>query len=250
MDIKPLTIENILQTKTSTPQLNTLEANPLIEQMSPFGIKYFLSKVKRGFAKPSRYRMEFRLPIGVQSGLTLGGINLNSVAGVIQNNNHILNGNKTIDVMCHTAQLPSKRLLTTGYNNLLLPKQLPYFVEYDEITFTFYCDTEYSVRDYFDIWFDTVFNTHSKTVNYYNEYVSNINIYTLDTEGNINYGVVLEEAYPIAINEVELSYASQNEIQEISVTFAYKKWYSMNNSQVSKRMQNQQIEAKPLEPIQ
>lgn len=231
MDVQPLTIENTLQTKVVTPLSNSTN----VSTMSPCGVQYFLSKVKKGFAKPNRYRVEFRLPSGVQSGVSLGGININSISGVIQNNNKILNRNKTIDVLCHTATLPSKRLQTTDYQNLLLPKQLPYFIEYEEITLTFYCDTEYKVRDYFDIWFDTVFNTNSKTVNYYDEYVSNINIYTLDTEGNINYGVVLEEAYPIAINEVNLSYASSNEIQEISVTFAYKKWYSMFNSQVSKK---------------
>lgn len=198
------------------------------------GINYFLSKFKHGVAKRNRFRVEFYLPKGLQSGLGVGGLNTNSLSGNIQAKDRELNANQAINVMCYSVNLPDRTLDTTSYQNLYLPQKLPYFATSGEVNLIFYSDSRYNTREYFDIWINTVFNIHSKTVNYYDEYVSDVNIYGLDAYGNDAYRVTLHEAYPIALGNLDLSYAD-SELQSVSVTLSYKHWTSSHNKDFTQK---------------
>ena len=221
--IAPSTVKNALGINTNNG-------------IKDLGINNFLSKFKTGFARKNRYRLEFTLPIGIQSGLNVGGLNVNSLGGNIQKAQNVFNSNQEINIMCHTASFPGKTLETADYKNLVLPPKLPYFIQYDEVSFSFYCDNLYNTREYFDIWFNTVFNVDSKTVNYYNEYISNIKLVALDRYGNDTYGIMIEEAYPTGISAVEMGYDLNDEVQSITVTFMYKKWYSLSINQLSRKV--------------
>lgn len=200
------------------------------------GVHNFLSKFKSGFARKNRFRIEFYLPLGIQSGLNVGGLSINSLGGNIRTAQNNFNRNQEINIMCHTAQFPGKTLELADYKNLALPPKLPYFIAYDEITLSFYCDNEYNTREYFDIWFSTVFNVESKTTNYYNEYISDIRLYALDRYGNDTYGIVLENAYPVGLSAVDMGYDQNDEVQNIDVTFTYKKWYSITQNQLTQKL--------------
>jgi len=84
-----------------------------------------------------------------------------------------------------------------------------------------------SARRYFEIWQNAVVNIQSNTMNFYSEYVSDVIIEQLDTEGNPTYGVQLIEAYPMSVTAMDYSYSNQNTIQNIAIVLTYKYWKNL-----------------------
>jgi hypothetical protein len=72
----------------------------------------------------------------------------------------------------------------------------------------------------------TVMNLTSNTTNYYDEFVSDVNIITMDREGKDTYRVTLLEAFPLNIGAVDLAYSNMNSVAIINVTMAFKYWKS------------------------
>jgi hypothetical protein len=194
-----------------------------------FSVKTFISRFNKGFARPSRYRVEFTLPQGFNASPDLPGVNSNSAASNIKSQEMSLNRNGNINVMCHSCSLPQRTLLTYDHKQLAAPYRVPYSQSYDPVTFSFYADTDYSAREYFDIWQNAAINIGSNTVNYYNEFTSDVRITTIDSAGNDAYFVDLYEAYPINIGVIDLSYSTTNAVQTVTVTLSYKYWASSGN---------------------
>jgi hypothetical protein len=198
-------------------------------------ITSFISKINLGLAKPSRYRVEFSLPRGFEDSPSLPGVNSNSSSSLIKSQEANMNRQGYINIMCHSCNFPQRTLLTYEHRQLIGPYRVPYSQTYDPVTFSFYTDPYYTVREYFDIWQNAVINIGSNTVNYYNEFTSDIRIVSIDNEGNDTYFVDLYEAYPLNVGMVDLSYSNMNNTQTITVTMSYKYWASgMNDTRISR----------------
>lgn len=192
-------------------------------------VSSFITRFKTGFARPNRYRVEFSLPAGFNTSPTFPGVNSNSSASLIRFQEINMNRQGNINIMCHSCNLPQRTLLTYEHKQLIGPYRVPYSQSYDPVTFSFYTDPEYTTREYFDIWQNAVVNIGSNSMNYYNEFTSDIRIYTIDSAGNDAYFVDLYEAFPINIGMVDLSYSNLNTTQTVTVTMSYKYWASKNN---------------------
>jgi hypothetical protein len=192
-------------------------------------IKSFIAKLGTGLAKPCRYRVEFNLPAGFNADPSLPGVNTDSAASNIRTKEREYNQNGLVNVLCHTCSLPQRSLLTYEHKQLSAPYRVPYSQAYDPVTFSFYADSDYIVREYFDIWQNAVVNIGSNTINYYNEFTSDVNIYAINDAGEDTYYVTLFEAYPINIGIVDLSYSNMNATQTVTVTLSYKYWASSYN---------------------
>jgi len=184
----------------------------------------FVSKLKGlgSINQSNRYWVEFTLPSGVVVG---NPSTLNEVrSGAITSNQNRLTENGKLSIMCHTATMPGRGLMTVESRLNNIPKKMPYASQYDDVTFTFYATKEMPERLYFEYWQAAVFNVTDGSLNFYDEYKGRIIIHQLDTEGNSVYSVELRDAYPLSINNVDYSYHAQNEIVNVSVTFTYKYW--------------------------
>lgn len=184
----------------------------------------FLSKFEKGMAKPNKFRVEFNLPAGVNLQRGDIGVNEDALVSNIQAVNTILNQNGNIDVKCHTLNFPQRSLMTFEHKQNSAPMRMPYSSTYDPITFSFYADSDYDTRDFFDVWQSSVINFGTNTVNFYREYTSNIKMYAVNDMGKDTYGVVLEDAYPLNVGILDFSYSQFNNFQNVTVTMAYKKW--------------------------
>ena len=193
-----------------------------------FSVDNFISKFKNGIARPNRFRVEFMLPSGVVGGAGILGVNPTSRTGAIQQSERALNKNGLISILSHTTMLPARELQLIGASagGGSYPAAVPFGVSYQPITVSFYTDAHYSTREYFDIWQNAVFNVKSRTINYYNEYTSDVRIHALDREGNTTYSITLKEAYPNSISECDLSFSSVDTLQTVTVSFSYKYWHS------------------------
>lgn len=195
----------------------------------------FLSHFKEGIAKPSRYRVEFHLPKGVNLQAGQIGVNSESTVAQITGMQNYFNAKGGIDIKCHNATFPQRSLLTSEHRQNSAPFRVPYSSTYDPVTFSFYADSTLDTREYFEIWQGAVVNFGTNTMNFYDEFVADIKMFQLNDLGEDSYSVELIEAYPINIGIVDSSYAQQNAYQTITVTMSFRSWKPNNNDQRNQR---------------
>lgn len=192
---------------------------------SMMGIQTMIAQLKNGIARKNRYQVAFLLPPGVDPGDS-SFVNQDSQSGKItqvqQQMNPATNG--AVNIMCNTMNFPQRSLMTFDITQNSAPFGVPYSAAYDPVTFTFYADSTLNTRTYFETWQQAVFNIYNNTMNYPSEYVSDVTMYTLDTTGKQQYGVILQEAWPVTVGSLDYGYADNDSPQIVSVTMRYKAW--------------------------
>ena len=187
-----------------------------------------------GIAHANRYWIEFNLPLGVG---TNGGeyqINAKSQKGNISTENIIYNSQGQIGIMCQSAQFPGRSYMTTESRHYPNMFKIPYTAQYDDISFTFTLTKNLNERKFFEIWQESVVNITTGTLNFYNEYVSNIKMHQLDSCGNPSYSIELVNAYPIALGGLDYSFADTDGVLTSSVTFTYEYWRNLDFNSASR----------------
>lgn len=197
-------------------------------------VRGFLANFKKGVARPNKYRVEFMLPKGIPAG-TLGANTDAIEAQIRQLNSYFNSGRGSVNIKCHTATLPQRSLLTQGLNQNSAEFRVPYSATYDPVTFSFYADSEMDTRDFFEVWQSAVCNFSNNTMNFLEEYITDVKIITLDAAGNDAYGVTLYEAWPLNIGAIDVSYSNGDSYQTTIVTMSFKSWLPlMNNGGVNR----------------
>ena len=64
---------------------------------------------------------------------------------------------------------------------------------------------------------------------YYENYIGSVQIFQLDEEDNIMYGVELVEAFPKTIGAQTLDYSVTDQIHKLPVTFSYRWWKNIED---------------------
>lgn len=164
-------------------------------------IQEFVSQVKSGgMARTNRYAVLFTPPSGVSSASL-----------------------QKILLFCDQVQLPGSNFSTVQNRTFGEFREVPYERIYDNITMSFYVDTEMKVKELFDNWQNLISNPQTRTYNYYNNYITNMVIEVQDINDKTRYSVTLWECYPKTISSIQLDYNSKD-IMKISVGMQYKYW--------------------------
>lgn len=206
------------------------------------GINEYVAGInKNGIAAPNRYWVEFHMPQGVQD-LTFvltGDAAELSNPNILQNDiasvDNGLNERGSISVMCTASQMPGRSLASNQHKHQNYPINIPYSVNYESVTFGFILSENLRERRYFELWQETVVNVNDGSMNFYNEYTSNIYVHHLDKWNNIMYSVELIEAWPSALSNIDHSYATENDLLNMSVTFNYKYWRNLDTGLIKQR---------------
>ena len=185
----------------------------------------FLSHFDKGLMKPNRYEVRFNLPKGVSSSFKFVHP-LATVAGV-RGKDMALNSNGGVNIKCHTAMFPQRTLATAERLQNSAPFRVPFTSNYDPIMLSFYADATADTRRYFDLWQNVVINVGSNTLNFYDEFTSDVEIWNMNEAGERTYGVKCLEAYPLAVGALDMSYSNQNNFQNVIVTLGYRRWFSI-----------------------
>lgn len=175
--------------------------------MSNFSISNFISEVNtRGLARPSRFEVFILPPPG------LGSLTTSS---------------KFISLMCESASLPAMTVSTKPYRIYGASYQRPISSDFngDGITLSFYVDNLMEVKSFFDAWMFKVVNPNSFNVSYQKDYISQIKISQLNEKNAESYSVYLEDAFPRAINLLDLNMGATNQVHKLNITFAYRRWF-------------------------
>ena len=206
-----------------------------------------------GFARKARFYVEYFLPQvedfpGFATSLTgrarqeaaeiaLGNINLSTSSAEQldtfssqQEMNSVHNANgRRVRAFCNSISMPERSIETKEIRHHGPAYKLAFDYKSADITATFYCDKFLRERSYFEMWQSAVFSTKSHNYNFYDNYVSDINIFQLgqfasrNERDDVTYAVKLFGCFPKIIGPVEYSYDA-NTVQTFQVTFTFRYW--------------------------
>jgi len=139
-----------------------------------------------------------------------------------------------LSLMCTNVTMPSRTFTTAPYRIAGAPFKYPTSVQYSDITATFIGDKFLRLRQFFEVWQSSVYDNLNGMFNFYDNYISNIDIFQLGQFEDLNdrdsktYGVRLRECYPSVIGDVQYDSGGQNQYVAITVTFSYRDWLNFD----------------------
>lgn len=171
----------------------------------------FVGRMTSGFARTNRYYVDLTLPPMLQEG------------------HHISDVEKML-LLCESVQLPGLNINTAQTRTFGEVREMPYELNYEPITLSFYVDGDMIVKGIFDDWVKSIQQGRSRVFNYYDTYVCpkmSIVVQNLEQDERDQgvFVVNLFEAYPKTVNAVQLGY-EQKDIMRVTVTMMYKYWES------------------------
>ena len=202
-------------------------------------IQAFVNEAE-GFARKARFYVEFNLPKGMVGGpLFSEGFEDTSLAAEEKgafptqkelNAVQLANGRR-VRAFCSSISMPEREMVTREVRHGNSPaRNIVYDMKSAPISATFYADKFMRERSYFELWQKSAMSTaETFNTNYYENYVSNMNIFQLgqfasrNERDDITYGVQLIDCYPSKINAVEFSHDA-NTVQTINVDFSFRYW--------------------------
>ena len=179
-------------------------------------------KDDNGVALPSRYEVLFLPPSGIN-----GGQSNNIFTDIFRNT--IGRGElRRVAAQCNKIEFPALNLDTTEDTNIYGPaRSIVNGFSYGEVTGNFYMSEAYKEKQFFEEWQKQAYNDQNFTLGYYDDYVGEIQIYSLDRSGARRYGVKLWECFPKVIAASNLDAQPATTPQTVDVTFAYRYWQNI-----------------------
>lgn len=179
-------------------------------------IQDFISQIKtRGLARTNRYEVVIPFPDSETRGMV-----------------------QVANLFCDAVTLPGASVSTTPMKTFGESREMPYDKIYDNVTMSFYVDSGLEIKRTFEKWMEMIFNTNTRTIGYYNDYITNVEIYVRNVDGAVPYKVTLFEAYPKAINSIQLD-TNNKEVMKMTLTLQYKYWTSTTIDVVGARAPQQ-----------
>ena len=106
---------------------------------------------------------------------------------------------------------------------------VPIKSEYRDMRVTFVADNRMRQKTFFDAWLNYINPKENKyDFRYRDDYIGEIEVLHISEDGSKpSYGIKLYEAFPVAINDIQSSWAEQEPVR-FDVVFSYRYWRSLN----------------------
>lgn len=199
------------------------------ENKSPISSRVLDSLSKgRMFSRPNLYRVEFNISESVGTAGTDRFIsrlknnfqNRMLAAGNDPTSNESLN---LFGFNCSSIEIPGSNITTSElrYNNQHTRKY-PTTLNYPDVTATFYASEDMREYAFLKAWQDSIIDPKTHAIGYQNEYSKLMTVYMLTRENNSDiYKFEVTNAYPVNLASVPLSYASNDQITQVSCVFSW-----------------------------
>jgi len=185
-------------------------------------IQNFIASMNRsgGFARTSRYAVVISPPAKLLSE---------------DSNRFLVNTQRQVNLHCSTVSMPGHDLQAMEQQHGSAPgREIVRSHDYaGTIAATFYLDSHLRERHFFEQWQRSAVNTQTHKANYYDDYIGTMEIYQLDGDGEITYGIKATEVYPATIAGIEYAYSNSNTIATQVVNFQYRQWYNMTSDDIA-----------------
>jgi len=170
-------------------------------------INEFKSSFKTDVARPSRFDVSIPIP------LSLG---------------FYISTARSLNMRCEITNLPGRTFETTEKKIGSAPiEKFPYHTNYQEVPMTFILSDDMNEKIFFDAWMELINPTTDYNFQYKSNYAVDISINQYDVTNNVSYSGLLEEAFPIDVNQLDMDWSTDS-YHKLTVVFAYKRW--QNNS--------------------
>ena len=185
-----------------------------------------------GFQRKARFYVEFALPNGSLDQVTTQTMedeqNGFSIPQLIASVN-TPQQKRRVQAFCSEITMPSREAVQKEIRHNGPTRKFVYNYTTPEVTATFYTDKFMRERTFFEIWQKAAFSNITHNINYYNDYVSPIDIMALGNyasrqeRDDVTYAVRLLDCYPKVISDVSFSHET-NAVQTFQVTFSFRNW--------------------------
>ena len=193
-----------------------------------------------GFARKARYYIEFNLPNGVGENLFGTSDNDTVFSNEVTDETRgfalskdlratqIANA-KRVQAFCSAVDMPSREIVQKEVKHNGPVRKIAYDAQFADITATFYTDKFLRERSYFELWQKAAYSNSTFNFNYYNDYVSPMNILQLgnyasqNERDDVTYAVKLFDCFPKTVGAVSYSHDT-NTVQTFDVTFTFRYW--------------------------
>lgn len=129
----------------------------------------------------------------------------------------------TMSMMCDAVQLPGINLATTQNRSFGEFREVPYEKLYGDIQLSFFVDNDLAVKRFFDDWMGVIQNDASRTFEYYENYITDMDIIVEDLQDETRYSIKAYECYPKTISPIQMDYSGKD-VMKLQVTMQYKYW--------------------------
>ena len=184
-------------------------------------ITNFYTSFKKDLARPNRFDVFLPIPLALIPYYTGGARNLS--------------------LRCEQAELPSRTLATADRKIGSVPIQkFPYLSTYNDLTLTFLVSGDMTEKLFFDAWMETINPSSNFNFNYKKDYCTDIVVRQYDMSDNLTYDIMTIDAYPIAVNQLDLDWSNDG-VHKLSVVFAYTYWTNNTLENLGKSIASQGI---------
>jgi hypothetical protein len=240
--------------------LNNVESDPRFRQKAGGNPETTMGRIQayvneaEGFARKARFYVEFNLPRGEDSPaklsptitgqarqespeIAIGSVNLSTSSQEhietfpAQQELYSIHGanGRRVRAFCNAINMPDRTIEVKEIRHHGPAYKLAFDYKSADVVATFYCDKFLRERSYFETWQSSVFSLKSHNYNFYDNYVSDVNIFQLgqfasrNERDDVTYAIKLFECFPKVIGPVEYSY-DNNAVQTFQVTFTFRYW--------------------------
>ena len=187
-----------------------------------------------GFARPSRFMVDFILPRGIDEGVDDDGNNFTfqeeikrTTQGELKSELELQRG---LRAFCFAAELPGRNIDTAPDTNIYGPeREIAQGWSFADIDATFQLSSDQKEKNFFDTWQRLSFNPDTWSMGYYDDYTGTIQIFQLDEQNERRYGVELIECFPKTIAAQTYDYSAVNQQQKVNVSFSYRYWKNLTD---------------------
>ena len=179
---------------------------------------------KGGLARTNRFNVIFTPPkqslLNLNPEVLVGQL----LSGDTPSVRSLINDPRDISMLCQTVSLPSRSISTTDYMADKQSNKFPNTLIDGDIDMTWILTNDYYMKTMFDGWLSSIIDMDTYTLGYKNDFATDVIIQQLNIDNIPVYGVKLEKAYPVAVNQIDLDNNSENEVAKLTVSWAYDKY--------------------------
>ena len=193
----------------------------------------------KGFARTSKYAVVITPPTNlgrlIDEAETSESISFTDENQLLDMRSMASQVGRQLNLHCNSVSLPGHDLQAQDMQHGSAPgRQMVTSHDYQgTIAATFYLDSHLRERHFFEKWQKMAVNTNTHKANYYDDYIGSMEIFQLDGNGEITYGIKATEVYPTTIAGIEYAYANTNQIATQAVQFQYRQWFNLTEESIA-----------------
>lgn len=132
---------------------------------------------------------------------------------------------RSMFVRCDSVVIPGRSLSTVPYRFYGPARNMPYEPIYSgEMNLSIILSADMRERNFFENWINSIVNPFNYKFSFYDQYVTNMTIASLDKSDNPMAVFVVEEVYPKAIGDIQMGYDRDNDFLKTEVTLCFRKY--------------------------